>query len=111
MKTAEKRVKIKVNSGCNLLEAIQTATRGLNENNLRGILRDLRLRGGSSVEVTHIKDKKYYVKYEKNAGIIEVPEEVTKIGLLIAGEYLRNRSNICNCCLFKGNKCLRTLFL
>jgi len=109
MKKTKKSIKA---GNCEVLNAVKTTSDGLKKDSLCKLLETLRSESKHVVEVNHIRDKKYYIKYKKNEGIIEIPEEITKIGLCVAIEYLKTRAGICNyCAALKGGNCLRNLFV
>lgn len=92
--------------GCEIVDVVRTTTEGLAKRNVYKLLREMKSSDGSNLKVVHVKDKKYRVENGAKHGIMEVPENITKLGLLVFFEYLKKNPRSCEgCCLSKGNSC------
>lgn len=90
--------------GCEVVDAVRTTTDGMGKKNLYKLLEEIR--SGDSLQVAHIKDKKYRVKSGTKDGVMEVPENITKLGLLVFFEYLKKEPRSCRgCYLSKSDSC------
>ena len=98
---------------CSAVDAVKTTVNGCGSK-VCVVLEELRKKNkNNNVELSFLHDRKYYVKCNGKEGIIDVPQEISTIGLLLMMEYL-NRSPIicstCKACLKKG-QCPKTLFV
>ncbi len=76
-----KNIKI---DGCEVVDLVRTTTDGMNKKRLYKLLGEIRSSDSlCDIDIAHINDKKYHVKNGTKEGVMEVPENITKLGLLV----------------------------
>ncbi|MEK7069782.1 MAG: hypothetical protein AAB818_02425 [Patescibacteria group bacterium] len=105
--------KIVISNDCGVVRAIETVCVGFNKKTLSKLWEDLNIKNANKIEISHVKDKVYYIKNKNKEGLIEIPEIITKLGLNIMFEYLAKNPKLCdNCSLFgKKDICPKHLFV
>lgn len=111
-KTRGKR-KIVVSNDCGVVQAVETVCVGFKKKTLSKLWHDLKVKNANKIEISHIRDKVYYIKNKDKEGFIEIPEIITKLGLSIMFEYLTKNPKLCDACSLFGKKdaCLKHLFV
>jgi len=97
--------------GCVAADAVKTTVDGCS-GKICSILEELKKSKNNNVELSFLNDRKYYVKYNGREGIIDVPQEISTIALLLLMEYLNRSPIICSTCKLCLQKwqCPKTLF-
>ena len=99
---------------CAAVEAVKTTVEGYSKNKICFLLGELKKKSkNNNVELSFLDGRKYHIKCNGKEGIIDIPQEISTIALLLMMEYL-NRSPVvcstCKICLEKGG-CPKTLFV
>ena len=100
--------------GCAAVEAVKTTVEGCSKNKICFLLEELKKKSkNNNVELSFLNGRKYHIKCNGKGGIIDIPQEISTIALLLMMEYL-NRSPIicstCKLCLQEG-QCPKMLFV
>lgn len=101
-----------VPSGCSVAKAVSTTIDGCGSKACV-VLEKLRNKNkNNNVELSFLHDRKYYVKCNGKEGVIDIPQEINTLGLLLMIEYLNRSQIICNTCMCsKKRNCPKTLFI
>ena len=107
------RRKVVVSNDCGVMRTIEGVCFGFNKKAISRLWEDLNTKNANKIEISHIKDKVYYIKNKNKEGLIEIPEVITKLGLSIMFMYLAKNPKPCKeCCLFKQkDACPKHLFV
>ena len=101
-----------ISNDCGVVRAIETVCVGFNKKTLSKLWEDLNIKNANKIEISHVKDKVYYIKNKNKEGLIEIPEIITKLGLNIMFEYLAKIQNFVTTVLFLGKKTyVQSIFL
>ena len=63
--------KIVISNDCGVVRAIETVCVGFNKKTLSKLWEDLNIKNANKIEISHVKDKVYYIK-NKNSNPIEL---------------------------------------
>ena len=99
---------------CSAADAVNTTINGYGGGQICILLKKLREKNkNNKVELSFLHNRKYYVKCNGKEGIIDVPQEISTIGLLLMMEYLNRSPLICSTCkvCLKKMECPKTLFI
>lgn len=108
------KTSIVVPFGCGAADVVKTILEGFSNSKICVLLKELRDRSkNNNVELFFLDDRKYHVRCNEEEGIIDVPQEITTMGLMLMMEYLNRSPLICNTCkvCFKKVECPKTLFV
>ena len=98
---------------CSAADAAKTTINGCGSKAC-AVLKELRKKNKeNNVELSFLHDRKYYVKCNGKEGIIDVPQEISTMGLLLMMEYLNRSPIVCSTCrvCLKTGQCPKTLFI
>src|SRR3989338_8511392 len=97
--------------GCAAADAVKTTIDGCG-NKICSILEKLKKKSkNNNVELSFLDGRKYHIKCNGKEGIIDIPQEISTIALLLLLEYLNRNPAICSTCktCLKKVECPKTL--
>lgn len=103
-----------VPAGCNAAEAVKTTFDGYASSKICFLLKELRKKSkNNNVELYFLDDGKYHVKCNGKEGVIDIPQEITTMGLMLMMEYLNRSPIVCSTCKICLNEeyCPKTFFV
>ena len=98
---------------CAAVEAVKTTVEGYSKNKICFLLGELKKKSkNNNVELSFLNGRKYHIKCNGKEGIIDIPQEISTIALLLIMEYLNRSPIICSTCklCLKKVECPKTLF-
>ena len=99
--------------GCVAADAVNTTINGCGNNQICALLGELKKKSKkNNVELSFLDGRKYHIKCNGKEGIIDIPQEISTIALLLLLEYLNRNPAICSTCktCLKKVECPKTLF-
>lgn len=100
--------------GCSAAETVETTINGCSSSKICFLLEELRKKSkNNNVELSFLGDGKYHVKCNGKGGIIDIPQKITTMGLMLMMEYLNRSPITCSTCKICLNEehCPKTLFV